>query len=481
MADGFSLNHLRPTQYLDDAFLKQPFKPSGRTDDLSGFFKQPFRPSDPDVHRDEFGPLLKQPFKPTGPSGQPGGSVPAVPFIPSPSTGGMVAGGVLSALGRIAPRLGRMIPYLNALLLAKDFYDWWNEYYAPRDDSFSALDWVAPAGWTKCPTPAPSCTAAITHWWWSAGTTCALFGGGCAESQAHAGVAPGTGHATARRLLLVSDTNYNGLGALRAQFIRNAATNTNYPYLKPAVTAISAAKPIDVIPALEPMRLPILARAPDPKPIPLSWAPSVRDYANEEDPRKRVLPKVATEPEADPRKRPWLRPGVAPFPSSVPAIIVGGGGKPPFDGWHGMWPPKKEEKKPRYRGKFGAMLFWVTNVMTEGADIIDAFYWALPLWARKKCGMYLSPAGKAACAVNYMSGLSASGNWAGYLDNVIENAVLNEIGDRVIGSLIAGANRGLLAAGWQRPVGYSAGNFDSPPSVDGDWHRSPDGWTHDVL
>ena len=196
------------------------------------------------------------------------------------------------------------------------------------------------------------------------------------------------------------------------------------------------------------------------------------------------------EPSYQPKTSPWPRPGVSPFPSPYspspgvvitpvpakgegPTIVIeappspGSGPKPgqlpvpsgpkqpPWGPPHKSEPPKKKEKDNKFKGgKAGQIAGAIYGAATEGVDMIDAAWNALPAnggWQTKVKGQATTPAQKLADIANALgSNNGYKFDKAGFMQDFAINAAKAQAQDYAIGkaSNTKGINKALGNAGY---------------------------------
>ena len=303
-----------------------------------------------------------------------------------------------------------MLPLIGVAWSLNDLIRWWNTPYG-------AIQNYSGNGWTRCANPTTFCeatTGAPTHQWVFAGSGSCVGLGGCPTGQVYpatslpAGspVTAGTG-----RLIFMKQTGVSGsnlVGTAVSHWFRTVPGTLLGPMtLSPTVPLPEwVLPPAPWLPAIDPMTIPLNRPMPVPAPVPYPMIPHWRPRPGPDgeprptpQPGPGVYPRPAPRPEEDPwtnpdimpRPSPAVRPRPARSPSQQPAIDVGvriaPRGRPqPFlrPGYH-HWrkpPPGVKEKKRGMRARGLGGLLGALNAVTEGLDFLDAFWDALPDWAK---------------------------------------------------------------------------------------------------
>jgi len=244
------------------------------------------------------------------------------------------------------------------------------------------------------------------------------------------------------------------------------------------------ALPIEFYPSVDPLSLPIHQPVPIAKPIPYEVIPHRKPNPARSPteqpirgPLPRRLPRGYPQPYYVPRPPPIDTPGrksrprprsprpslpiqspdAVPLPTGIPVPVIPISGKPaelpsavelnPIPGglprifapprsFHRP-PPGTKERKVKIHNPFGR----VVNIITETLDVLDALYWALPQDIRRKYRR------------NYKGKIEAVTANFQHIDvaEAIKNLIVNEIGDRIIGTVAKGIKHG------NRPLGLTAG------------------------
>lgn len=214
-------------------------------------------------------------------------------------------------------------------------------------------------------------------------------------------------------------------------------------------------------PHVDPMRVPPNSPQPVPNPIPWRdlpgrrpnpWTPERPEWGNEpwrspdESPVPGQRPAPGTAPVPAPGPVPdWeLYPNPGPISPQTPTQP---NGRPGQDATIPRRPRRGEkERKISAYGKSGGRAFAlrIVNLVSEGVDLMDAFYWALPDYRTS---------GK------HNATQRAEQLWKHWdevdMQQAMENVIANELQDRFYGRL--GRAAADLAISTGRPVGYGAG------------------------
>lgn len=210
----------------------------------------------------------------------------------------------------------------------------------------------------------------------------------------------------------------------------------------PDVQAVPA-----VMPQLDPATKPIGKPAPQPETLP--WA---------------VLPYRQPNPWRDPveqtERGPKPEPALGPPVGEQPPPIVRPPLNPEFPGGKVVVrppsfvipnrPPRKGEKEKKLAISLpaGHPVMQGIGAVTEGMDVIDAIYWAIPKKYRPKG--FTNPWDKARAIYDNADNI----DW----EKALENILKNEIEDQIIGRSSKARNKAQRDAGWKgRPVGAGSG------------------------
>lgn len=414
---------------------------------------------------------------------------------------------VARALGRAAPGLVRgLLSGMLAAALIQELIDQWAQWAYP---GFEDSDFFLPIG-----------LGLIND-----------NGGHAPSVPAHLNLLPNTawassasdvthGHGQVRTVGLNPARQYHQYleadrfpPSAQAWYNRVRMINLAYPGTVPAALVGAVGMPIHrptplpwpapaalFFPAINPDMLPIMQPAPNPLPLPTYWPPMPDSPGN---PAPFPFPDGITEPgnvpqpSPNPVPTPVPVPGPSPIPGpvpraippappiiSVPAISVpvkvpGAAALPPKMVWHPIRRPRRyPEGKSSVGGPMGAAVRGIVGMITEGLDVLDAFWWALPPWARTP---WADPLQKGMDVIGYIMGMNGtpSGNDAtGYFGRVLGNLGRNAVTDAIIGRMNRATNDALVGTGYYKsPVGYGTGPVDTPPQISGAWHRTRNGWS----
>jgi hypothetical protein len=352
---------------------------------------------------------------------------------------------------------GRALPLLGYGLLAYELWSLWGEDVPAQTGGFDTTGWTV-----NCGGPGPA--------WMATGVNC----GGSPAAPDAAGMKVqrtdiGSGN-------YAEQVNFGqGLQPLIPGFIQfnpppsiglltrvvnlgpGAQTGPVDAPMAPDVPGLPArwapaVRPL-TYPSIDPMVLPINQPVFDPGPVPFKDLPyrEPNPWRNPEE-----------QPQRGPRPRPRPRPSDWTAPR-VPTITVDSTGdiavSPPTG--HVYRPPPKQSKEKKIRISTGGTLLRIAfDHLTEADDLVDAFWWALPKGARTKVPQVRKK--DRYYGVKYQTpklGQKLADLYKGWdkvdWNKAIDNAVMNEIGDRVAGKI--GRASGQAAASTGRPVGYQLG------------------------
>lgn len=285
-------------------------------------------------------------------------------------------------------RFAKVLPWIGAAIAAYEAYEWWNDLGSNK------MYWTPPGGsWSRCPTPdwaTLSCAllggpTTPTHWdWHTSGVavqTCATgLLGVCAQGAAvyNNPINDPTGFPATTRQVAYS-VQVGAQWRLLARFLYTGSfPHPNWPRYQPAYFPTPAPAPAPwYYPAVDPFVLPINEPVPVPRPVPYPAIPHVPVA----DPWRDPLEQPRTDPGSRPRPR--ARPGH--LPSQVPVVVLSqrpGQAPRVGPGYHRRLPPGRGRKEKKVGGVPRLVAAAIGGV-SEGFDLIDALYDALPWWVTR--------------------------------------------------------------------------------------------------
>lgn len=208
-----------------------------------------------------------------------------------------------------------------------------------------------------------------------------------------------------------------------------------------------------IMPQIDPHSIKPETFTPDPKPVPYSVVPSLR-----ENPYRDPVEQSQRGPTPEPNV-PGITPGVPGVPPIFPPVRPGGPVK--------VHPPgTATDRRPPHRGEKERKLILSLapghpvarglGYATEGLDLIEAFYDALPEkirqreWARDG---FTTPQDKLRVLYEQWDKLPPD-----YWKDVLNNIIQNEVEDQIIGRTSKAQVKAQAKAGWKgRPVGSGSG------------------------